>query len=718
VSSLVRREPWSAISRRVAWASCALAGAVVLTVAATGCRSGPADEARAHRTWSVYGGSPDQIRYSSLDQINRENVSRLEVAWTYDSGEEGGLQANPIVVDGVLYATTPKHRVVALDAATGALRWRFDSGIEGGGPNRGVTFWRSGEDQRIFTAQDTFVYALDARTGKPIPGFGHEGRIDLREDLDRPPEEQSIRLTTPGVVYQDLLIVGGRCGESLPATPGHVRAYDVRTGKLRWIFHTIPHPGEPGYETWSKDSWKVSGGANNWAGMAVDEKRGIVYVPTGSAAADFYGANRLGDNLYANTLLALDAKTGRRIWHFQAVRHDLWDRDFPAPPALVTVTHDGRPIDAVAQTSKQGYVYLFDRESGTPLFPLETLQVPPSDVPGEVAATTQVLPWKPAPFARQRISENDLTPRPSAHQKVLDAFKTFRNDGQFVPFGVGRDTLVFPGYDGGAEWGGPAFDPETSVLYVNANEMAWTGGLAPSVAGSGGKATYLQSCAVCHRDDRTGAPPQIPSLVDVAKRRYDGEVAHVVRHGVGRMPGFPQLTDDEVAAVVEFVKTGKDVETAGDDQHASSPAPLKYRFTGYRKFLDPDGFPAISPPWGTLTAIDLDSGEHVWQVPLGEYPALVKEGLTDTGSENYGGPVVTAGGLLFISGTSFDKTIRAFDKKTGALLWKAALPFSGTGTPATYEVGGRQFVVTPAGGGKDGGPSGGIYVAFALPGRR
>jgi quinoprotein glucose dehydrogenase len=529
-------------------------------------------------------------------------------------------------------------------------------------------------------------------------------------------EEQSIRLTSPGVVYKDLVIVGGRVGEGLPSSPGHVRAFDARTGRLRWIFHTIPHPGEPGYETWPKDAWKVSGGANNWSGMAVDERRGVVYVPTGSAAADFYGANRLGDDLYANTLLALDAETGKKLWHFQAIRHDLWDRDFPAPPALVTITHDGRRIDAVAQTSKQGYVYLFDRTDGTPLFPLETQRAAPSDVDGEVAAATQVLPAKPAPFARQRVTENELTRRtPEAHKRALEAFRTFRNDGAFVPFSVGRDTLLFPGYDGGAEWGGPAFDPETAILYVNANEMAWTGALAPNVAGSGGRALYLQNCAACHRDDLRGAPPQIPTLVGVGERRYDGEIAQMVRRGVGRMPGFPALAPEQVASVVEYVKTARDT---ADDDYAPSPVPVKYRFTGYRKFLDKDGYPAIAPPWGTLTAINLDTGEHVWQVPLGEYPTLAKESLKDTGSENYGGPVVTAGGLLFIGATSFDKTFRAFDKRTGALLWKAQLPFSGTGTPATYEVGGRQFVVTPAGGGKDGGPSGGIYVAFALPGSK
>lgn len=611
-----------------------------------------------------------------------------------------------------MYVVTPKHRVVALDAATGAVRWRFDSGIEGQGPNRGVTFWRSGGDERIFTGQDQYLYALDARTGGVVPSFGREGRIDLREHLDRPATKQDVRLTSPCVVFEDLVIVGGRVGEGLPSSPGHVRAYDARTGALRWIFHTIPQPGEYGYETWPRGAWKESGGANNWSGMAVDAARGLVFVPTGSAAADFYGANRHGDNLFANTLLALDARTGKRVWHFQAVRHDIWDRDFPAPPNLVTVTRGGKTVDAVAQVTKDAHVWVFDRASGTPLFPVEERTVAPSDVPGEQASPKQHLPRLPAPFARQVLREEDLTRRtPEAHRKALEQFRTFRSAGQFTPFQVDRETILFPGYDGGAEWGGAAFDPETVRLYVNANEMAWTGSLAPAAVGVTARQLYLRDCASCHQDSMKGAPPQIPSLEGLASRRSDEEIKNLVYRGIGRMPGFPQLTDDDIWALIAYMKTG----VARDLAHDPDAPALKYRFTGYRKFLDPDGYPAVKPPWGTLTAIDLNTGAHAWQVPLGHYPALAAQGLADTGSENYGGPVVTAGGLVFIGATSFDKRFRAFDKTTGGLLWETTLPFSGTGTPATYEVGGRQFVVTPAAGGKDGGPTGGFYVAFALP---
>jgi quinoprotein glucose dehydrogenase len=511
------------------------------------------------------------------------------------------------------------------------------------------------------------------------------------------------------------LIVGGRVSEGLPASPGDIRAYDVRTGALRWSFHTIPHPGEHGDDTWPADAWRYAGGANSWPGMALDERRGIVYVPTGSSSADFYGANRLGNNLYANCLLALDASTGKLRWYFQAVHHDLWDRDFPSPPSLVTVIHDGRRVDAVAQTTKHGYVFVFDRENGTPLLPIEEQRFPPSTVDGERTSPTQPIPLRPLPFARQRLTADMLTTRtPEAHAAAAEAFAKFRSDGQFVPLSVGKDTVVFPGFDGGAEWGGPAFDPDTGLLYVNANEMAWTGALAKNVVGASAKDLYLRNCATCHGDALQGAPPQIPSLVGAASRLSVEDMTRTIRQGAGRMPGMPSLTDEAVQAIVTFVRTGR----GRDPDHASPDvAALKYRFTGYKKFLDPDGYPAITPPWGTLTAVDLNTGEHAWQVPLGEYPELAAKGLTDTGSENYGGPVVTAGGVVFIGATSFDKKVRAFDKKTGRLLWSATLPFSATGTPATYEAAGRQFLVVPAGGGKDrqGEPSGGVYVAFALP---
>jgi quinoprotein glucose dehydrogenase len=675
--------------------------------------SNPKQSSEENRDWPAYGGSAEETHYSSLSQINRANVKQLRVAWSFDTGEPGGLETSPIIVNGVLYGITPTQKVFALNAATGELLWKFDSGIKGTQADRGLAYWASENDRRILVGVMNFLYALDATTGKPIADFGKDGRIDIREDLGRDPERQSIVLTSPGIVYKDLIIVGGRDPETLPAPPGDVRAYDVRSGKLRWSFHTIPHPEEFGNQTWPAGAWKYSGAANNWAGMAVDSKRGIVYVPTGSAAFDFYGANRAGDDLFADCLIALNAETGERIWHFQGVRHDIWDRDFPAAPVLVTVKRDGEEIDAIAQTTKQGFVYLFDRVNGKPLFPVEYRKYPASDVPGEVASASQPLPTKPAPFARQILTEEMLTNRTlEAHQWAVEHFQKFRSEGQFVPFSVSKDTVIFPGFDGGAEWGGPAVDLETGILYVNANEMAWTGALAPDNGENTPKALYMSQCSVCH-GEMTGSPPAMPSLVGVGKRLSAAQIAATIRNGKGRMPAFANLDDGQIYALVDFLRGGKSKEL-----RSSEPAPpdMKYRFTGYHKFLDPEGYPAIAPPWGTLSAINLNTGEYAWKINLGEYPELAAKGMKNTGTENYGGPIVTAGGLVFIGASDFDKKFRALDKTTGELLWETTLPFAGNATPATYTVNGRQYVVIAAGGGKDlKSPSGGVYVAFSLP---
>ena len=676
--------------------------------------------------WPAYGGAPENNHYSALTQINRGNFKQLAVAWSFDTQEEGVLQASPIVVDGVLYGITPTQRIFALDAATGNLLWKFDSGIRGTQPDRGLAYWSDGKDsasevnknkkdRRILVGVMNFLYALDAATGLPIPSFGHDGRIDLRENLGREPAAaQSISMTSPGIVYKDLIIVGGRNPETLPAPPGDVRAFDVRTGQLKWSFHTIPRPGEFGYDTWPKDAWKTSGAANNWAGFALDAKRGIVYVPTGSAAFDFYGADRIGDDLFADCLLALNAETGERIWHFQGVRHDLWDRDFPAPPVLLTVRRDGNNIDAVAQTTKQGFVYLFDRTNGKPLFPIADQAYPPSTMPDEIAAAQQPLPTKPAPFSRQRLTEDMLTTRtPELHQWALETFRHFRSEGQFVPLSLGRDTVIFPGFDGGGEWGGPAVDAETGVIYINANDVAWTGALAPNTGEHSPRGLYLSQCSICHGENMAGSPPALPSLIGVGARLTGAQIAATIKNGKGRMPGFPNLSDDEASALIGYLTSGENKEMASSGETLLA---MKYRFTGYRKFLDAEGYPAIAPPWGTLNAINLNTGEYVWKIPLGEYPELAAAGMKNTGTENYGGPVVTAGGLLFIGATNFDKKFHAFDTATGELLWEFTLPFAGNATPATYEVNGRQFVVIAAGGGKD--PKskpGGVYVAFALP---
>lgn len=699
---------------------------LAVTVGAIASAQQRTKPASGYRDWQVYGGGAESIRYSALDQINRGNARELQVAWTFETGDafEGSeMQCNPIVIDGVLYASTPKLRVIALDAATGALKWSYnpDEGRKNYGKsrNRGVTYWTDGKAKRVFFGYKHWIIALDAATGKPATEFGKDGRLDLREGLGRDPLSFTISATTPGIVYKDLYIVGGLTGESLPAAPGDIRAFDVRTGKQRWSFHTLPHPGELGYETWPKDGWKYLGGANNWCGMSLDEKRGIVFVPTGSSAFDFYGGNRPGDNLFANSLLALDANTGKRIWHFQTVKHDVWDRDLPTPPSLVTLKRDGKLVDAVAQTTKSGFVFVFDRKTGKPLYPIEWRKVATNGVDGEVLAATQPLPLKPPPFARQMLTEDLLTQRtPEAHAAVLAQFRKVRSAGQFTP--PSHDgTIVFPGFDGGGEWGGQAFDPETGLYYVNSNEMAWVLRIIdqPKAAErQNGRELYDRNCASCHKADRRGTPPEFPSLLNLGERYSRDEVVAVIREGAGRMPAFSGMSGGARRAIADYVLTGKEGAATATGQ-AASPMEQKFTVDGYNKFLDPDGYPAIAPPWGTLNAINLDTGEIAWKIPFGEFPELAAKGLKNTGTENYGGPVVTAGGLLFIGATNHDRKFHVYDKATGELLWETRLPFAGNATPAVYEAGGRQFVVIAAGGGKSGAPSGGTYVAFALPAR-
>ncbi|MBW2271110.1 MAG: pyrroloquinoline quinone-dependent dehydrogenase [Deltaproteobacteria bacterium] len=682
-----------------------------LLLAALACssfRTLPAD-----RDWSHYLGDPARTHYSPLRQIDRDNVQRLEVAWTHDTGDataRSELQCNPLIVAGVIYATSPSLRVFALDATSGAEIWSFDpfETVEGGqGRNRGLSWWADGDDRRILVTAGPWLLALDARSGTPVESFGEHGRIDLREGLDTQTNDSFVSATTPGAIWRDLYIIGTRVSEDAGAAPGHVRAYDVRTGERRWIFHTIPHPGEPGHETWPEAAWQHAGGANAWSGISIDEERGLAYFGTGSATPDFYGAARIGDDLYANSLVALDAATGERRWHFQFVHHDLWDRDVPAPPNLVTIERAGRRVDAVAQVTKSGHVFVFDRESGEPLFPIEERPAPSSAVPGEVTAPTQPVPLAPPPFTRQRFTREGVTQRtPEARASVLARVEGMRT-GAWEPPGL-DGAILYPGYDGGAAWGGAGWDPQSGRLFVNANEVGSFLRLLRLEGPVDGRALYLEKCGLCHAPDRRGTETG-PTLIGVMERRTPHEVYATVMAGAGRMPGFPGMPMPEIAAILAHI-----TDPEAPPAEAAADGGVRYVSAGYQDVTDPDGFPGNAPPWGTLSAIDLARGEISWQVPLGGYAALIEQGLTKTGAQNYGGPLVTAGGVLFIAATP-DETLRAFDVRNGDILWEAPLPYSGFATPATYQVRGRQYIVIAAGGGKLRRPAGASYVAFALP---
>jgi len=667
--------------------------------------------------WSTTGGAPGNTRYSTLDQINITNVNHLQVAWVYHTGDlppdgHGEIQATPIVVDGVLYATTPKVAVIALRADEGTLLWRFDAFPNRPTQphvNRGVVYW----DGRVFFAVERRLYALDVRTGRPIRSFGDSGRgwVDLGEGLGGDIGGRYLVSTSPGVAYKDVLIWGTRVGEEEGSAPGHIRAYDARTGKIRWTFHTIPWLGEDGYDTWPPEAFKTAGGANSWAGMTVDTARGVVYIPTGSATPDFYGAERVGANLFANSLLALDATTGKRLWHFQTVHHDLWDRDLPAAPNLVTVTRDGSRVDAIAQIAKSGFVFLFDRGSGKPLFDVTERAVPASDLHGERAWPTQPFPVKPAPFARQAMRETDVTP--SERRR----FRSLRHSSLFTPPSR-QGSVVLPGFDGGGEWGGAAVDPETATLYVNASDVPWIAAMRKTILPGGtrderaGASVYAEACASCHGADRHGRD-RAPSLVNIDQRLSVGQLRQLLEHGRGFMPSFARLPEAEKCTVIVYL-AGKDCLTGAVGDLAPPEPQPPYEFVGYERWRDSSGFPAIKPPWGTLSAIDLNTGEYRWRIPLGEFAALTSRGMPITGTEQYGGPIVTKGGLVFIAATQ-DGKLRALDKRTGRVMWEALLPAPGYATPSTFAVRGKQFVVVAAGGGKLGSKSSDTYVAFALP---
>ena len=700
---------------------------------------------KKYTVWENYGGSKENIHYSSLTEIDTNNVTQLQPAWVFNTGDadtakSSQIQCNPIIVDSVMYITSPTLRLFALHAGTCKKLWEFNPDSMSRNRNlsqfilnnnRGVTYWTDGKnDKRIFYVASSYLHCINATNGQLVISFGDSGMIDLHKDLGREVQELFITATSPGIIYKDLYILGSRVDEGPAAAPGHIRAFDVRTGKMKWIFHTIPQPGEYGYETWEdKEAYKHIGGANSWSGLTLDEKRGILFAPTGSASFDFYGGKRRGQNLFANCLLALDAETGKRKWHFQFIHHDLWDWDLPAPPALVTIEKDGKKIDAVAQTTKHGMVWLFERETGNPLYPINEVPVDTtSELVNEKVWPTQPIPTFIKPFVRQTISADDINPYlpDTSIAKLKKDLAGYRFGKMFIP--PGKQTAVeLPGFDGGAEWGGPSFDPETGLLYVNANEMGWLltmRDIKPEPPkkenyGQAGLRLYEKYCVTCHGVDRKGTG-NFPTLLNIQAKYNTSQVMGLLSSGRRMMPSFNYIANEDKEAIVSYVlelKKEQQKNFIRPPQANDMYRNLPYSMTGYHKFLSPEGYPAIKPPWGSLTAIDLNTGEHIWKNNLGEYPELKAKGIPPTGTENYGGSVVTAGGLLFIAAAR-DGKLRAFNKRNGKLLWEYNLPAPGFATPSVYTVNGKQFLVIACGGGKLGTKSGDSYVAFALPDKK
>jgi len=698
-----------------------------------------------YTSWPQYKGSNENIHYSSLTQVDAGNVKQLQVAWEYHTGDadtvnHSQIQCNPIIVDGIMYGVSPKLKLFAVDAQTGKEQWQFNpfdslpdnkKSFFNMNNARGVTYWSDGAaDKRIFYTAGSDLYAINATTGKTISDFGDRGKIDLHNDLDRDVKDLFVTSTTPPIIFNNMLIIGTRVDEGQHAAPGHIRAYDTRTGKRQWIFHTIPHPGEFGYDSWiDSNAYKYVGGANAWNGFSLDKKRGIVFACTGSASYDFFGGKRIGNDLFGNCILALDAATGKRIWHFQSVHHDVWDRDIPSPPALVTITKDGKKIDAIAVTTKSGLIFVLERETGKPVYDIEEKAVPTdTDLAGEVLSPTQPLPVKPAPFMRQLFTEKDINPLlpDSSYREVKKRLASYRADNMFSPISM-RGTVVFPGLDGGAEWGGPSFDPQTGILYINANEMAWIIQAIPVTNKAAANENYMQAgrrlyqanCMTCHGPERKGSGNNYPSLVNINSKYTGAAFDTLLQSGRRMMPAFRQLSTTERKAIASFVLDNNEktkVYIDSNKQKNDAPFTVPYTITGYNKFLSKEGYPAVSPPWGTLNAVNLNTGEYVWKKVFGNDPEFSMGSKTPTGAENYGAAVVTAGGLLFIA-ASKDGKLRAFNKANGELLWETDLPAPGYATPSVYELDGKQYIVIACGGGKMKTKSGDSYTAFALPGK-
>lgn len=680
---------------------------------------------KKYKSWSEYLGGSDRNHFSTLSRIDTNNVQKLKVAWVYQSPDSGQVQVNTIMVNGLLYGVTAGLKAYALDASTGKQVWIYNDSGSTKGITRGLSYWEEGNDKRVFYTVGANLIALNALDGNLIKSFGQNGKVNLHTGLPAEAFNKFITSTTPGTIYKNLIIMPVRVAEDAGAAPGHIRAFDVRTGKLIWTFHTIPQPGEPGYDTWSKDAFKNLnvGAVNNWAGMALDKKTGTIFIPLGSAAPDFYGVNRIGANLYANCLLALNANDGSYKWHFQMVHHDLWDRDPPAPPNLITVTKNGKKIEAVAQITKQGYTFLLDRNTGKSLFNIKEIAVPASKIPGEIAWPTQPVPDKPLPFARAawQLTTNNLSPFAN-NKEELKAIFLSADKRMFAPPDT-NNILLLPGYDGGAEYGGAAADPTKGILYVNANEMAWflkldkqnNNASASNKTNlvSAGQQIYNIHCSGCHGADLKGnAASGYPDLSTISQTKTAMYVHQIITNGKAMMPAFPSVTGQAQQQLVDYLfKAEKKEAMSSNNINATIDS---YKHSGYKKFLDDKGLPAIAPPWGTLTAIDLNTGDRLWQVPLGITPGLPNQDKNPTGCENYGGAIVTENGLLLIAATK-DGMFRAFNRFSGKLLWQVQLPAASFATPSMYQIDGKQYIVLACGGEKLGTPKGNKVIAYSLP---
>ncbi len=711
-------------------------GLVALLAQSTAPRKTSAD-------WSDFGGTMDSMQYSPLRQINKTNVTKLERAWMHPVAGRGGRFAfSPLVADGVMFVISQdpagqgrggdNTTIVALNAATGKQLWSHP--VEGAPTNRGFNYWESKDrsDRRIIFAADSYLQEVNALTGVTINTFGNDGRVNLREGLGRDVKNvRQVQSGSPGHVFENLIILGSAPGELYDSPPGYLRAYDVRTGKNVWTFHTIPHPGEFGYETWPKDAWKYAGGANTWSEFAIDEKRGIAYFPLGSPTYDLYGADRIGTNLFGNSLLALDARTGKRLWHYQTVHHDLWDYDLVTGPKLLTVRHDGKPVDIVAQPGKTGFLYVFNRVTGEPLWPIEERPVPQSDVPGEQSWPTQPYPTKPPAFGIQKFGVDQINPYLDDAEKarIRDIMLNARNEGIFTPPVVDKTQIEVPGAHGSGNWGAAAGDPATGMLYVRAwngpDTRVITERQPESQGGSSSMALYSRVCGECHGPDRVNMPSPANIKADLVRQ--------TVRNGKGQMPPIAvrDLSNPELDAIISYLanpvagRGGRGVvqPTQSVRPPMSPPPPGQTRFWGPygNPFRATNGMPAVGPPWTELVAYDLNEGTIKWRTTLGTIPALAAKGIKNTGSVRpRNGPIVTAGGLIFV-GSNGDGYIHAFDKETGKILWETEIEANPDGIPAVYEVDGRQYVAFWAASGGDGvvtkvsKPEAQGYYVFALP---